>query len=198
MSPKPRVVCLGKPKFVGDDFLAEFAEEFNFSVLEAYTHQEMREKLPEDIEQHGPIDAFIIRMGTPPYEPFSEDIFGMMLPSCRIVVSGSAGYNEFPVQWLASQGVYFCNTLDAVAEATADMTIFLILAALRNTTNGEKSARAGTWRSVAGLIPARDPSGLTLGIVGLGSIGKVSVLIIEYFPGQKGKCNTHWAHARGT
>lgn len=171
---KPRVVCLGKPKFVGDDYLAKFQEEFDFTILEAYDHKQTKEKLPLEIKENGPIDAFIIRMGTPPYEPFDEDMFRFMAPSLRIVTSASAGFNEFPAEWLAQEGIYFCNTVDAVAEATADMALFLLLAVLRNTTNAEKSARNGTWRKAEGIVPARDPSGLTLGIVGMGAIGKVS------------------------
>lgn len=173
---KPRVVALGKPKYVGDDYLAEFEKEFDFSVLEAYNHADTVAQLPESIKRDGPIDAFVIRMGTPPYEPFDETMLGVLSqtnPKCRIITSASAGYNEFPVEWLAKQGIWFTNTVDAVAEATADMALFLTLAVLRNTTNAEKSARAGTWRAAPGLVPARDPSGLTLGIVGLGAIGKV-------------------------
>ena len=70
--------------------------------------------------------------------------------------------------------VWFCNTRDAVAEATADMTIFLILAILRNTTAAEKSLRKGTWKH--GFVPSKDPTGMTLGIVGMGAIGKVRLL----------------------
>lgn len=172
---KPRVVALGTPKYVGTDYLAEFANEFDFSVLEAYNRAETVALLPESIKRDGPIDAFIIRMGTPPYEPFDQEMLGVLTktsPKCRIITSASAGYNEFPVAWLADQGIWFTNTIDAVAEATADMAMFLILAVLRNTTNAEKSARSGTWRAMPGLVPARDPSGLTLGIVGLGAIGK--------------------------
>lgn len=74
---------------------------------------------------------------------------------------------------MTSEGMLFCNTVDAVAEATADMALFLILAVLRNTSAAEASAKAGTWQ-ISGLVPARDPSGLVLGIIGMGSIGKVS------------------------
>jgi lactate dehydrogenase-like 2-hydroxyacid dehydrogenase len=49
--------------------------------------------------------------------------------------------------------------------------MFLILAVLRDTTRAEKSLRSGTWKH--GLVPSRDPTGLTLGIVGMGAIGKV-------------------------
>ncbi|ETS74071.1 hypothetical protein PFICI_13937 [Pestalotiopsis fici W106-1] len=169
---KPRVVCLGEPKYVGSDFLADFQREFNYSVLPATNRAETQSMLPEDIKQNGPIDAFIIRMGTPPYEPFDEDLLKALAPGCKIIASASAGFNEFDVDWMASQGIYFCNTINAVAEATADMAIFLTLATLRNTTNAEKSARGGSWRAAANLVPGRDPSGLTLGIIGMGAIGK--------------------------
>ncbi|KAJ5910200.1 hypothetical protein N7504_004843 [Penicillium tannophilum] len=174
MSSKPRVVALGHPQYAGADYITEFQKEFDFSVLHATNRAETQKMLPEDIAANGPIDAFLIRMGTPPYEPFDHDLLKALVPDCKIIVSASAGYNEFDVQWMADEGIWFCNTVNAVAEATADMALFLILAVLRNTTNAEKSARNGTWRSPngGGIVPARDPAGLTLGIVGMGAIGK--------------------------
>lgn len=172
-SSKPRVVCLGDPKFVGQDYLEEFQTEFRYSVLPATNRAETQQMIPEDIKKNGQIDAFIIRMGTPPYEPFDEALLKDLVPHCKIITSASAGFNEFDVDWMASKGIWFCNTVNAVAEATADMAIFLTLATLRNTTNAEKSARSGVWRAGAGLVPGRDPEGLTLGIVGMGAIGKV-------------------------
>ncbi|KAK2027524.1 putative 2-hydroxyacid dehydrogenase [Colletotrichum zoysiae] len=156
-SRKPRVVALGTPRYVGDDYLADFKTVFDYSVLEATNREETIAMLPEDIKTNGPIDAFVIRMGTPPYEPFDKGILGALVPSCKIIASASAG---------------FCNTVDAVAEATVDMAIFLALAVLRNTINAERSAKAGTWRAAPGLVPGRDLSGLTLGIVGMGAVGK--------------------------
>ncbi|KAL1875493.1 hypothetical protein VTK73DRAFT_10043 [Phialemonium thermophilum] len=169
---KPRVVALGEPKFIGEEYLSSFRKEFDYSVLEAYDRASTQRMLPEDIAKNGPIDAFIIRMGTPPYEPFDEDLLKALVPNCQIITSASAGFNEFDVDWMAREGMWFCNTVDAVAEATADMAMFLLLGTLRNASNAEKSLRAGTFRSAPGLIPTTDPSGLTLGIVGLGAIGK--------------------------
>ncbi|KAI7281133.1 hypothetical protein KC345_g4321 [Hortaea werneckii] len=169
---KPRVVPLGAPKFVGRDYLDQFSRDYDFSILDAYDRKQTKELLPKDIDQHGPIDAFIIRMGTPPNEPFNKDLLGHLASECKIITSASAGFNEFDVDWMAKDGMYFCNTVDAVAEATADMAVFLTLAVLRNTSLAEKSAKAGTWRQAPGLVPSRDPSGMTLGIVGMGAIGK--------------------------
>lgn len=175
ITKKPRVVCLGEPKFVGKDFIATFEKDFDYSVLPAADRAETQAMIPEDIKANGPIDAFIIRMGTPPYEPFDADLLGALAPECKIITSASAGFNEFDVNWMAGEGIWFCNTVNAVAEATADMAMFLILAVLRNTSEAEKVVRSGGWRA-EGLVPARDPSDLTLGIVGMGAIGKVGSL----------------------
>lgn len=177
---KPRVVSLGRPAFVGQRYLEEFSKTFDFSVLEASNRTETKELLPLDIEKNGPIDAFIIRMGTPPFEPFDADLLRALTPGCRIVTSASAGFNEFDVEWMTRASMYFCNTVDAVAEATADMAIFLMLATLRNTTNAERSMKSGAWRG--GLAPTKDPSNLTLGIVGMGAIGKVCSTTCFHFP----------------
>lgn len=169
---KPRVVALGEPIHMSKEYLADFSKEFNYSFLPATNRDETMKLLPEDVAKNGPIDAFIIRMGTPPYEPFDKEWMSTLMPSCKVVTSASAGYNEFPVEWLAEEGTWFCNSVDAVAEATADMAMFLTLAVLRNTSQAEKSFRDGKFRATPGLSPARDPTGLTLGIVGMGAIGK--------------------------
>ena len=170
-TPKPRIVALGQPKYIDAEYLDQFKEDFDFSVLEAYDRQTTLKLLPRYIAQHGPIDGFIIRMGTPPYEPFDRELLAFLAPGCKIIASASAGYDEFDVDWMTQQGIHFCNTIDAVAESTADMAIHLILSVLRNTSNAENNVRNGFWR--AGLVPCADPSGKNLGIVGLGSIGKV-------------------------
>ncbi|KAH7127499.1 D-isomer specific 2-hydroxyacid dehydrogenase [Dactylonectria macrodidyma] len=167
---KPRVVALGTPKFVGDDYLAEFKKDFDYQVLDVKNHQETLEQLPAMIEKHGPIDAFIIRMGRGPYHPFNEAMFKPLTPHCRIIASAAAGYDDFDIEWLTQNNIWFCNSLDAVAEATADMSFFLTLAVVRDTSRAERCAREGLWKDP--VVPSKDPSGMTLGIVGMGAIGK--------------------------
>jgi lactate dehydrogenase-like 2-hydroxyacid dehydrogenase len=150
------------------------------------------------VKEDGPYEALVIKMGTVrtatepitclitlmlrpqiPYEPFDEDLLGGIGPDCKIIASASAGFNEFDVDWMTRAGIWFCNTVDAVSEPTADMAIFLLLAAVRNTSNAEKQARYGQWKT--GLTPSPDPFGKTLGIVGLGSIGKHVALKAKAF-----------------
>ncbi len=142
----------------------------NMQVLHAKDRAEVKAKLAFKVAEDGPFQALVIKMGTIPYEPFDEDLLGEIGPRCEIAVSASAGYNEFDIDWFTRAGMWFCNAVDAVSEATADMAIFLILAVVRNTTVAEKQARTGKWK--IGLTPSGDPSGKVLGIVGLGGIGK--------------------------
>lgn len=58
----------------------------------------------------------------------------------------------------------------AVDDATADVSMFLILGALRNFNAGMKALREGTFRGGAAL--GHDPQGKVLGILGMGGIGR--------------------------
>jgi len=78
---------------------------------------------------------------------------------------------------MTEEGIWFCNTRNAVAEPTADMAIILTLATVRDTSRSETGLKEGKWRG--DHVPSKDPSGLTLGIVGLGAIGKVGLPIIQ-------------------
>ena len=109
-------------------------------------------------------------MGTRPYQDFDAELLSPLVPACKIIVSASAGFDEFDGDWMRKNGIVFRNTRDAVSECTADMAMFLILAVLRDASRAEKSARSGLWRN--DHVPTRSPSGLTLGILGMGSIGK--------------------------
>lgn len=85
--------------------------------------------------------------------------------------SASAGFNEFDVDWMSRNGIIFCNSRNAVNEPTADLAIFFMLAITRDVQTLQTSIDKGTWRGK--YSPTRDPNGMTLGIIGMGSIGKV-------------------------
>ena len=168
---KPKVLALGYPSYAGDSFMQSFESSFRIDVVEPTTRARTVADLAAKVASSGPYDALLVRMGIGPYEPFDKELLQPLVPHCKILVSASAGYNEFDVEWMTENGMWFCNTRSAVSEATADMAIFLILSILKDASRAEKSARSGLWR--ADHSPTTDPSGLTLGIVGLGGIGRV-------------------------
>ena len=65
------------------------------------------------------------------------------------------------------------NTPGVLTDATADLTFGLILAVARRIVEGEAMLRAGKWKHWAPfLFLGAEVSGKTLGIIGLGQIGK--------------------------
>lgn len=72
---------------------------------------------------------------------------------------------------LSASQVYYCNTPHAVSVPTADSASVLILAALKNTIAGDRNTRRGQWTT--GLGKGQNPKGAKLGILGMGSIGRI-------------------------
>lgn len=140
-------------------------------TLDAENREQLLAKIPNHIAKHGPYQALVTRLSPKPYEPFDSELLSPFLPDLRIVVSAQCGYNDFDVDWMTDQGIWFCNSRNATCEATADMALFLVLGVLRNTSLAEQNLRNGLWR--AGLGLGQDPSGMTLGIVGMGKTGSL-------------------------
>lgn len=92
---------------------------------------------------------------------------------CKVIANFGAGYNHIDVAAAAAAGVAVTNTPDAVTEATADIALTLILMTARRAGEGERLLRAGGW---TGWQPTqllgRHVTGATVGIIGMGRIGK--------------------------
>ena len=94
-------------------------------------------------------------------------------PRCRILAHFGVGYNHIDVAAARAAGVAVTNTPGAVTDATADIAMTLLLMSARRAAQGEWLVRAGGWD---GWHPTQmlglHVSGKTVGIVGMGRIGK--------------------------
>ncbi|AGT09525.1 2-hydroxyacid dehydrogenase [Paracoccus aminophilus] len=92
---------------------------------------------------------------------------------CQFVANFGAGYNHIDVKAAAAAGVPVSNTPGAVTDSTADIALTLILMVARRAGEGERLLRAGAW---TGWQPTQllgtHVSGKTVGIIGMGRIGK--------------------------
>jgi glyoxylate reductase len=97
-----------------------------------------------------------------------------LLPDLRLVANYGVGYDGIDVGAAARRGVAVSNTPDVLGIATADLTLALILAVRRRVVEGDRWVREGKWGTGwhAGGLMADDVTGATLGIVGLGRIGR--------------------------
>jgi len=94
------------------------------------------------------------------------------LNKCRIIANYAVGYNNIDVEYAKSKGIVVANTPGILTDATADLTMALILACARRLPEGERFVREGKfegWKPE--LLLGLDLKGKTLGIVGMGRIG---------------------------
>jgi glyoxylate reductase len=97
-----------------------------------------------------------------------------LFPNLKLVANYGVGYDDIDVAACAARGVVVTNTPDVLDAATADLAMALILATRRRVVEGDAFVRTGKWGTewVAGALMAQEVSGSTLGIVGLGRIGR--------------------------
>ena len=95
------------------------------------------------------------------------------LPKLRVVSNFAVGYDNIDVPAATERGVLVCNTPAVLTDATADATWSLLLAAARRIPEAQQYVREGRWQTWGPLLLlGREVSGATIGIVGLGRIGK--------------------------
>lgn len=94
-------------------------------------------------------------------------------PRLRIIANVAVGYDNVDPKVADAAGVWLTNTPGVLAETTADLAFALLLAAARRVVESDRDTRQGgwlTWSPTAFL--GADVYGATLGIVGLGEIGR--------------------------
>ncbi|MGN6430554.1 MAG: 2-hydroxyacid dehydrogenase [Gaiellaceae bacterium] len=97
-----------------------------------------------------------------------------LLPNLRIVANYGVGYDSVEVRALAARGIPLTNTPGVLTAATADLAFALVLAVRRRVVTGDRAVREGRWRGgwADPDFLGREVNGSTLGIVGLGRIGR--------------------------
>ena len=94
-------------------------------------------------------------------------------PRLRVVANYAVGYDNVDVAAAAARGGGGANTPDVLTEATADFTWALLRACARRRGEGEGLVRDGAGRGwTPTLLLGAELAGATLGIVGLGRIGR--------------------------
>ncbi|MBM3666079.1 MAG: D-glycerate dehydrogenase [Actinobacteria bacterium] len=94
-------------------------------------------------------------------------------PQLRSVSNVAVGYDNIDVPAASARGVLVTNTPGVLTEATADIALGLILAATRRLGEGERLIRSGApWSWHMFFMLGSGLQGKTLGIVGLGGIGR--------------------------
>ena len=94
-------------------------------------------------------------------------------PRLRMIANMAVGYNNIDVKAATARGIPVSNTPGVLTDATAELAFALILAAARRIADMDRLTRRGEFRFWAPMLfLGTEVTGKTLGIVGLGRIGK--------------------------
>lgn len=94
-------------------------------------------------------------------------------PGLRVVSQMAVGVDNVDLAAFAAAGIPVGHTPDVLTEATADLAVALLLAGARRLPEGVEHVRAGRWGPWdPDLLMGAEVSGSTVGIVGLGRIGR--------------------------
>ena len=93
------------------------------------------------------------------------------MPKLEIVASFGVGYDHVDAAWAGKHGIIVTHTPGVLDDEVADLAMGLTIAAVRQLPQAERHLRAGLWPK--GPYPlSASLSGRTMGILGLGRIGK--------------------------
>ena len=106
--------------------------------------------------------------------------FMSRLPKLEIVANFGVGYDSVDAAWAGQHGIVVTNTPDVLNEEVADTTLGLILNTVRQLPAAERHVRSGKWLQ-GGFQLTASLRGKTVGILGLGRIGKAIAKRCEAF-----------------
>lgn len=91
-----------------------------------------------------------------------------------VISTYSVGYDHIDLVTAKKKNIKIGYTPDVLTNATADLTVGLMLDLMRRITEGDRLIRAGRWRQIFGPhdYTGIDLEGKTLGILGMGRIGQ--------------------------
>jgi D-3-phosphoglycerate dehydrogenase / 2-oxoglutarate reductase len=114
------------------------------------------------------IDALLVQ-----YAPVTADVLAA-LPRLRLVSRFGVGVDVVDTDAARERGVWVCNVPDYGTSEVALHAVAMLLGLLRNLAGHDREVRAGRWdHRLGGRLPR--PGGLTLGVVGLGRIGRLTM-----------------------
>ncbi len=107
-------------------------------------------------------------------EHFSAEVIGRLPDEVKIIANFSVGFDHVDLAAAKKKGVVVTNTPDVLSDATAELTMMLMIGAARRAGEGEKLVREGKWKDWSpAFMVGTQVTGKRLGILGMGRVGQV-------------------------
>ena len=108
-----------------------------------------------------------------PYDQIDKEII-QSAKNLKVISTFSVGYDHIDTKFAKEKKIRVGYTPEVLTNATADMAFALMIDSLRRISEGDRIIRKQKWKQIYGAYDyvGLDLQGKTLGIVGLGRIGK--------------------------
>jgi lactate dehydrogenase-like 2-hydroxyacid dehydrogenase len=110
-----------------------------------------------------------------------DPAFMQRFPKLEQVSSLGVGYDHVDAEWAGKHGIVVTNTPDVLNEEVADTALGLLLCTVREFPQADRYVRAGKWPSAQYPLTKATLRNRTVGMVGMGRIGKAIARRIEAF-----------------
>jgi lactate dehydrogenase-like 2-hydroxyacid dehydrogenase len=91
-----------------------------------------------------------------------------------VIANFSVGYDHVDTKAAKARGLIVTNTPDVLSDATAELTIMLMIGAARRASEGERLVRSREWKDWSPrFMVGTQVTGKRLGILGFGRVGQV-------------------------
>lgn len=128
-----------------------------------------------------------------------DDATMAKLPKLKLISHFGVGVDSIDTDAAKRRGIMVSNTPDVLTDDVADLAVALVLAVARRMVVGDRYVREGKW--LKGPMPlAQSVQGKTLGVVGMGRIGRAIAKRAEAFnmkvayQGPNRKADVSWPH----
>ena len=126
-------------------------------------------KPEEIIEQSKGFDGILSSVT----DPINADTISKLSESIKIIANGAVGFGNIDIKAAREKNIAVTNTPDVLTDATADLTILLMLMISRKAIEGAKEIETKSWMGWRPThLVGSDLSGKTLGLIGMGRIGE--------------------------
>ena len=107
-------------------------------------------------------------------EQFSADVIRRLPAEVKIIANFSVGFDHVDIAAAKKKGIVVTNTPDVLSDATAELTMMLMIGAARRAGEGERLVREGKWKDWSpAFMVGTQVTGKRLGILGMGRVGQV-------------------------
>ncbi len=107
--------------------------------------------------------------------------FMQKLPMLEQISSFGVGYDHIDAKWAGEHGIIVTNTPEVLNEEVADTALGLLLCTVREFPKAERFLRAGKWPQAQYPLTKATLRNRTVGMVGMGRIGKAIARRLEAF-----------------